>query len=97
MTSFERVSAKLYIPHPSEPNCSIVGVLEQISSTIPGYQTGSEKKIALVRTITLLLARYPVSEHTCPYGYVQVDSSWNWRVSTHNLILPNAVSEISFD
>ncbi|KAF5331300.1 hypothetical protein D9758_015806 [Tetrapyrgos nigripes] len=48
MTSSNRVSTKLYIPHTSDPNCSIVGVLEQVSDTTVRDEAESEKKIALI-------------------------------------------------
>ncbi|KAK7464904.1 hypothetical protein VKT23_006113 [Stygiomarasmius scandens] len=46
--SAERVTTKLYIPHPSEPNCSIAGVLEQYKGAASHSDTGSKKNIALI-------------------------------------------------
>ncbi|KAG7444200.1 ectomycorrhiza-regulated esterase [Guyanagaster necrorhizus] len=44
MTARQRTSTKIWIPHSTEPNCSIVGILEQLT---PGQPTNG-KKIALI-------------------------------------------------
>ncbi|THU96669.1 alpha/beta-hydrolase [Dendrothele bispora CBS 962.96] len=44
-----RVSTKLYIPHPSDPTCSIAGVLEQLTSTaVTDSDAKATKRIALI-------------------------------------------------
>lgn len=45
MGSSRNLSSKLFIPHPTEPNCSIVGILEQAEADRPTQG----RKLALVR------------------------------------------------
>ncbi|RDB18938.1 hypothetical protein Hypma_014332 [Hypsizygus marmoreus] len=44
MRTDSRASTKLYIPHPTEPGCFIVGILEQLSPTSPTHG----RKLALI-------------------------------------------------
>lgn len=44
----EKISTKLFIQHPTAPDCKIVGILEQLSPP-PGQSIGHGRKIALVR------------------------------------------------